>query len=61
MLKFHTDALAEECMKIMQASDDSVMLVRKYTCNLVLGEKMQSLCCEIPVCVLLIIVEMTLL
>lgn len=36
MLKLHTDALAEECMKTMQASDDSVMLVRKYTYNLAL-------------------------
>ena len=32
--KLHTDALAEECMRFMQASDDSALLLQKYTYNL---------------------------
>ena len=36
MLKLHTDALAEECTKTLQASDESVMLIHKYACNLTL-------------------------
>ena len=31
--QLHTDALAEECMRFMDASDDSPTLVQKYMYN----------------------------